>query len=101
MEHIRKIHGETNLAADPGACNVLPAQQPKIKTQAIANRVLSADQALQLAPAKSLVVGKAAVDFSSKGQPGSEVMQQRKTARVDMAAGGLNSKHAGAGVAGK
>jgi hypothetical protein len=96
-----KIHGEAELPADPWARLVLTSQQAEGETETIANRVLTSHQTLQLASAESNVVRYAAIDLAPKSQPRVEVVHQRETSRVHMSARGLNSDHAGAGIAGE
>src|SRR5712692_1271451 len=85
VPNIGKIDREPNLAADAWACNVFASEQTERKTQAAAERVLSANQDLELASAQIPVIGKPSVNPAAERQPGSEVVQDRETSRVDVA----------------
>jgi hypothetical protein len=99
--NIGKIDREPDLAADAWACNVFASEQADSKTHAVAERVLSADQDLELASARIPVIAKPAVTFTTQRQPGREVVQDRKAAGVHMAARGCNPQHARAGITGE
>ncbi len=71
------------------------------KTQAIAKRVLAAGHGLKLTFAQIIVLRIAAIELASEREPAVEIVQQRKAAGINLAAGVLDSKHAGTGVAGE
>src|SRR6266436_2102632 len=98
MQNFWEIHRESDLAAEPGARNIFAPEHAEIESHAIANCVLTANQSLELASAQIAVFGKASVDLGAERQPGSEVVQDRETSRVNVAPCALYAHRAGAGV---
>src|SRR6266481_7261739 len=98
MQNVGEIHRESDLAAEPGARNIFAPEHAEIESHAVANYVLTANQSLELASAQIAVIGKASVDLGAERQPGSEVVQDRETSRVNVAPGALYADRTGAGV---
>lgn len=101
MQNSREIKFEADLSADFWASHMTAASQGEGEAQSIAKRILASTQALQLVFAQTAVVCNATIYLAAKRQARVEVVQQRETPRVDMAARGLNSKNTCACVAGE
>src|SRR5882724_1606794 len=101
MQNVGEIHGEPDLAAEPGACNIFASEHAEIERHAVANCVLTANQSLELALAQIPVIGEPTVDLAAERQPASEVMQDRETSCVNVATRALDAHRTGARVAGE
>ena len=97
----RKVHFVSKLTADSGTGDVGSAKSSEGEAHAVVDGVRTARECLELIFAETIVVGHSAVKLCAEGQAGCEVVLQREPAGVDVAARGLNSEDASAGVAGK
>ena len=66
MHDIREIHGEPDLATDPGTRNILASEQTETEGQAVADRVLASGHRLKLPSPQIPAVGVRAVNLASQ-----------------------------------
>ncbi len=98
---VREIDSESHLAADLGAGDVFSAEQTETELKAIAKGILPASHGLELTSAQITVFRVAAEQFATEGEAGIEIVEDGKAPDVNLAAGVLNSEHAGARVSGE
>ena len=96
-----EVYLKANLTADSWAGDVGAAEKSEGESHAAVELVLATGKALKLVFTEAIVVIDSAIGLNAERDTRVEVMKQRYTPGVDVAAGGLNADHTGAGVAGE
>lgn len=92
------VQFETDLTAQGGTGNVAATEYREGDGHAGIELILTSTQALQLVFTQAFVVGHGPVCLHAEGDARAEVVGQRNTSRVDVAAHGLNTQNAGTGI---
>lgn len=97
----RKVNLKAYLASEPGAGDVAAAEERESYTHELGELVCASRKRLQLVFAKATVGTDRGIELGAESEAGGEVMLQREATGVNVAASGLDTEDAGAGVAGE